>query len=167
MAVSLFFAQKKGAPAPEKITKKAELSILFPGQTKKEDIFKKTGEPSSVETKNGRTYLYYETQNSSFRDVVVLENDIEKYALENIFSEDELSLESSLKSFGEYQKYYSETGPFLWYVFLRNGVALETDEKDVLQILYFIPQEEEVFLAFFGEELGIIKEPPTPEVLRP
>lgn len=166
IAVS-FLLSPKDVPPPEKLTKKAEFSVLIPGQTKREEVFKKTGEPSFVETKNGRTYLYYETQNSSFRDLVVLENGVELYALENIFSDSELTLESATKSFGNYETRYSEAGPFLWYVFLQRGIAIETDEKDILKVLYFVPMTDEEFLAFFGEELGIIKEPPTPEVLRP
>lgn len=164
----VLFLNRGGEPPPaQKAAKQENLSQLIPGQTKREDIFKKTGEPSFVETRNGRTYFYYDTQNSSFRDVVVLQGGVEIYALENVFSEDSLSLESLIKSFGEYQTYYSETDPFLWYAFLTRGVALETDERDVLKVLYFIPQSEEEFLVLFGEELGIIKEPPTPEVLRP
>jgi len=166
LAISLFFTSKKEAPRSEKTTKKASLSLLVPGLTNRDDVYKKTGTPFSVVTKDDRTYLYYETKNSSFRDLIVLENGVELYAVENIFEDSELSLTSVLRSYGNYGTYYSE-GPFVWYVFFEKGVAVETDEESILKVLYFIPQKESEFLANLAPELNLSKSSPTPEVLRP
>lgn len=164
---AVFKALEQGAPKPPaQVVSKTDFSKTFPGKSTTSDVIKINGEPSSREIKNGKTYFYYNTTSLDFKDMVVFEKGVELYALENIFDSDETKLSNFLKSYGEYKTYYGQ-GPFLWFVFLEKGVAIETDEKDVLRILYFMPQEENLFSSLFNKELGLSKEEPTPEVLRP
>lgn len=143
-----------------------DFSKIFPGKSTKDDVIKINGLPSRAETKNGRGYFYYNTKSSDLKDVVVFENGFELYALEHVASEQEISLDA-IKALGKYKTYYSSYSPFIWYVFLNRGVAVETDEKEILKILYFVPQQEPEFLGLFKDELGFSKSEPTPEILRP
>lgn len=157
---------EKAQEVPPAAIKETDFSKTVPGKSTTADVIRINGKPRTTEVKETKTYFYYETRHSDFKDTVVFERGVELYALENIFDSSEANLNNVLKSYGEHETYYG-AGPFLWFVFLEKGVAVETDEKEILKILYFVPQEEEGFSGLFGEELGLTKETPTPEVLRP
>lgn len=165
LGLSLFLGKDQNGPSQER--RDISFSVFVPGKSTKDEVLKKAGAPALVETHGTKTSFYYGTGNPSLRDVVVFQNNILLYAVENVFSDDELSLESVLSSYGEYKTYDSEGTPFLFYAFLERGIAIEAGKNSITRILYFIPQEEETFLESIGNELGISKEEPTPELLRP
>lgn len=166
LLASLFLSKEKEGPTPA-VPRGANFSNLPPGKTTPSEVIRINGQPSSVDMKNGKTYFYYNTQFADLKDLIVFKNDIELYAVENIFEDTELSLEAVLKSFGNYETYYSETDPFFWYVFFEKGVAVQTGGKSILKVIYFIPQSENEFLNSVARDVGLSKETPTPEVLRP
>lgn len=145
---------------------KRSFSKTVPGQSTKEDVVKINGSPDSREIRNNKEYFYYKTGGSSFKDSVVFERGVENYAVQNIFDSSEISL-AALTTNGDYKKYGDKDTGFFWYVFLDKGIAAQNDGRDVLKIIYFIPQDETSFLTTVGAETGIIKDNPTREVLRP
>lgn len=164
LGFSLFLRDDGSEPTQE--GRKTSFSVFTPGESLKDEVLKKAGAPSLIETEGAKTFFYYTTDNPSLEDVVVFQNNILFYAIENIFS-DELSLESVLSSYGEYKTYDSEGTPFVFYVFLERGIAVEAGKNSITRILYFVPQEEGIFLETIGNDLGISNEEPTPELLRP
>ena len=155
---------------PDKLDFKKDYSSLnkvIPGKSTTEDVKKINGLPNSLVEENNKTYFYYNTPSSDFKNLVVFENNVEVYALENIFGNYRGTFDNFLKAYGTPKTFYKKGGLFVYKIFLSYGLGVETDEKDILKIIYFVPMTESEFLQSVAKELGLSKEKPTPEVLRP
>lgn len=138
-----------------------------PGKSSPPEVIKINGSPNSVVKKENKTYFYYNTPSRDFKNIVLFENDIEVFALENIFGDYRGDFQSFSKAYGQSIKLYDKNSPFIWHVFLQKGIGVETNEKDITKVLYFVPQDENSFLVSISGELNLAKDVPRPEVLRP
>lgn len=158
-----------GTLGPQKLNKDygSRLYQTVPGKSTTSDVIKINGKPSSFKTDGKKTYFYYKTPHSDFQNIVLFKNNIEVYALENIFGNYRGTFDNFLKAYGAAKAFYKKGGPFVYKIFLSYGLGVETDEKDILKIIFFVPMTESEFLQSVAKELGLSKEKPTPEVLRP
>lgn len=146
----------------------SSINKIFPGKSTTEDVKKINGEPVSVVVKNDKTYFYYQTPSLDFKNTVVFQNKVELFATENIFGGYRGDYNSFTKAYGQPNlTLYDNTSPFIWQIFLQQGIGVETNGKDILQIIYFVPENENSFMGSVGKELGLLKEKPASEVLRP
>lgn len=156
--------QKPGAIiAP--VVKKASFSNLVPGKSTENDVLKTVGNPAKIKQVGGKKYFYYDTKFKDFKDEIVLENGTESFAAENVFDSSQGSQDSFRQAFGDGDVYF-DGSPFGWRVFPTNGIGIQTDGKEILKILYFVPNNKSS-LDEIVKEFGFYKERPSGEVLRP
>ena len=157
------------ALGPQELNKDycSRLYQTAPGKSVFSDVIKINGKPSFLKTDGEKTYFYYKTPLSDFQNIVLFKNNVEVYALENIFGNYRGTFDNFLKAYGTPKTFYKKGGLFVYKIFLSYGLGVETDEKDILKIIYFVPMTESEFLQSVAKELGLSKEKPTPEVLRP
>lgn len=161
---SLLLPKQNTPPPPTTSFDKdySSLNKTVPGKSTISDVEKINGEALSKEDKDEKVYLYYPTPSSDFKNVVVFKNGVEQYALENIFSDYRGNYESFAKAYGGPGLTLYDNGPsyFSWQVFLNSGVGVKTNGKDILQIIYFVPQEKNSFVQSVGLALGLSEQKP-------
>lgn len=160
--------QQLPTPTPQTFSFDKDYSILnktFPGKSTIDDVKKTNGAPNEVVNKNSKIYFYYKTPSSDFKNVVVFNNGAEEYAIENIFGSYRGNYDSFVKAYGQGIAAYDKDFPYVWQIFLNSGVGVETNNIDVVKIIYFVPQSEGSFFAGIGKEVGLAKNKPSPEVL--
>ena len=168
--------QKNTAPGPtqrpttiEEIKKNynSHLSQTLPGKSTISDVTKTNGSPSSVKKIGNKTFFYYDTPVEVFKNIVGFENGIEYYALENIFDDSAGNYKSFVAAYGEPDLTMYDNSPYVWRIFLNSGIGVQTNNKDVAQILYFIPQKDDIFVNGVAKNVGLSLQPPSPEALHP
>lgn len=163
MAMVLFLIKDTSEPpkAPRVSSLESDYSRLdevVPGKTTLEEVKKINGNPKSMTTKGDRAYLYYDTPLEGFTNRVVVKNNTVVYSIEKVFG-------SYRGSFADYKNKYGEPdlslfgNNYSWYVYLSQGVAIQNDGRDILTILYFVPQNKEKFMLTIGKELGLTESP--------
>ncbi len=162
--------QNKTAIAPRDFTKDySSLNKLFPGKSTKEDVIKTNGVPLSTTTNADETTFYYPTPSKEFQNTVVFKNNVELYSIENVFG----SYRGTYKDFqnayagSPLTLYNTSEDPFVWQIFLNQGLGAETNGRDIIKIIYFVPQKENEFLSTIAKSVGFSKENITPEAPRP
>lgn len=139
------------------------------------------GKPIGSVPKGGADIVYFNTSNPYFKDEALIEdgrivnlNDealIEGgnvvYLMENIFDSSRGTYSSFTQAYNDgVLKLYDEDYP--WYISLKGGVGIQTDEIDILKIVFFVPQSEKAFMGSVAPYLGISKEIPEdnePEII--
>lgn len=164
-AIYSLFSQKKEVQVPQTTTKQTSFSSFSPGKSSEQDFIKNAGAPASQKSSGDKTYFYYGTKNSGTKDVAVFKNGKEDFSLENIFDSSQGSLDSFRQAFGGGNVYF-DGSPFEWRVYPSNGVGIQTDGKEILKILYFVPNNKDS-LDEAIKEFGLSQVPPSGEVLRP
>ncbi len=162
--------QNKTTIVPRDFTKDySSLNKLFPGKSTKDDVLRINGVPLSTTTNGNETTLYYPTPNRDFQNIVVLKNNVEFYSIENIFDSYRGTYENFQTAYGtpDLTLYNTSEDPFIWQIFLNQGLGVKTNNKDIIKILYFIPQTEEEFLLTLAKKLNLSKENITPEAPLP
>lgn len=162
--------QNKTTIAPRDFTKDySSLNKLFPGKSTKDNVLKVNGTPLSTTVNGDETTLYYPTPSKEFQNIVVLKNNVEFYSIENIFDSYRGTYIDFQNAYGapDLTLYNTDKGPYLWQIFLSQGLGVETNNKDIMKILYFVPQKEDEFLSTIAKKLGFSKEGITPEAPRP
>ncbi len=157
--------QKPGTVTQGPVFKKTSFSNLVPGRSTENDVLKIAGIPAQTKQLGGKKYFYYDTKFKDFKDEVILENGVESFATENVFDSSQGSHDSFRQAFGDGDVYF-DGSPFEWRVFPTNGVGIQTDGKEILKILYFVPNNKNS-LDEIIKEFGFYKERPSGEVLRP
>lgn len=161
-------SSKQQLSAPQTIPFDKDYSALnktFPGKSTMDDVKKINDAPDKTENKNGKIYFYYKTPSSDFKNVVVFNNGVEEYAIENIFGSYRGNYDSFVKVYGQGVAAYDKDFPYIWQVFPDSGIGIETNTIDVIKIIYFVPQNEESFFSGVGKEVGLTKNKPSPEAL--
>ncbi len=151
-------------PVPTDFNKPySNFNLLKPGVSTYKDVIKINGSPLSEKKEGNNTYLYYPTPSTVYKNVVYLKDGVVFYVIEGVFGEYKDSLDVYVKKHGEplvlYPKYDVEG--FNWYVFLKSGVGVESSNNYITQIIYFVPQSKDDFLAFIANELVLSLTPPT------
>lgn len=165
LAIILLNNQKPATVTRGPVFKKTFFSNLVPGRSTESDVLKIAGGPAQTKQLGGKKYFYYDTRLKDFKDEIVLENGIESFAAENIFDSSQGSHDSFRQAFGDGDVYF-DGSPFEWRLFPTNGVGIQTDGKEILKILYFVPNNK-ISLDEIVKEFGFYKERPSGEVLRP
>lgn len=141
----------------------SSLNKTLPGRSTIADVEKINGKPDLTESKNGEVYLYYKTPSSALNNLVVFKNGVEIFAFENIFSNYRGAYEDLAKAYGQPDvTLYKNQSHFLWQVFLKDGVGVETDGENILAIIYFIPQDKNSFMRSVGTGMGFSEQKPEP-----
>ena len=136
---------------------------LVPGQSTKNEIEKKLGQPSETSLQDGKELLRYPSSNQFRKDTLVLENNQLSLVKEEVINKEKGNLKDYLQRFGkpDLEGYgpYSEAG-FKVYVFAKDGVAVVANPVDgtIIQMWYFKPTTLTVFKSTIGQ--GISDSPP-------
>lgn len=138
----------------------SRLSKVVPGKSTLDDVLRINGKPRSVSTVEDKTRLYYKTPLDGFTNEVFVQNNVVVYSIENVFGSYRGSVGSFNSSYGEPDlSLFDKENNYSWYVYLKQGVAIENDGKDIGTILYFIPQDEEKFMSTLAVDLGLTSTP--------
>lgn len=157
-------------PTPRPISSSLEkdysyLNRIVPGKSTIADTIKVNGNPASTKPQDSKTYLYFQTPIRNILNTVAFKNGVEIYALENVFGNYRGMYDNFTGSYGEPSlTLYSNASSLSWYIFLQNGLGVETNGKDISQILYFTPESESSFLDGIAKEIGLSKATPRPDV---
>ena len=139
-------------------------NFIEPGKGKYDDVVKLNGKPQATNQEGAKLTLYYKTPNSTFDNIVVLENGVVKYAIEYVFSSYRGFYDEYLEKYGGpdislYLDDQEDLNP-TWFVFLKHGLAVESSNNEITRIAYFIPQTKEKFMEEIGVFLGLSETPP-------
>lgn len=160
--------QRPTSPTEIKRDYNSNLNKAIPGKSNISDVIKINGTPSSRKKVGSKDYLYFKTPIDVFNNVVGFDNGIEVYATENVFGDYRGTYDSFIKAYGEPGlTLYDKTSPFVWQIFLQQGVGVQTNGASITQVVYFVPQAEDSFMQNVGNDLGLSKERPKPESLSP
>ncbi|MCL6096894.1 MAG: hypothetical protein M1444_04440 [Patescibacteria group bacterium] len=142
-------------PNPRK--EQSSISTIIPGKTSDSDLQKIIGEPLSRTKDGSLTIFNYATSQKNFTDTVSLKQDIVYYTVENVFDDSTYGTTSDFVSkIGDsYTKLYDNAEGLYWYIYLNQGVGVETNGSQVLKIVRFSPQDLSFFLSGIGASLGI------------
>ncbi len=158
-------------PTPRPIIQNLEKDYSFlnkavPGRSTSEDVVGINGSPNSTSKTEGKTIFFYQTPSNNYKNMVVFKNNTEIFAVENVFGNYRGDYKSFQTAYGDPDLVLYSNGPFVWSIFLRQGVGIEGNNKDISKILYFVPQRKEEFLSSVAKDLGLLQES-NHEVLRP
>lgn len=160
--------QRPTSPTEIKRDYNSNLNKTVPGKSNISDVIKINGTPSSRKKIGSKDYLYFKTPIDVFNNVVVFDNGIEVFATENVFGDYRGTYDSFMKAYGKPNlTLHDNISPFVWKIFLQQGVGVQTNGTDITQVVYFVPQEEDSFMQNVGKDLGLSKETPKPESLSP
>ncbi|MBI4097460.1 MAG: hypothetical protein HY426_00285 [Candidatus Levybacteria bacterium] len=132
----------------------SSLNKVVPGKNTQDEVEKINGKPESVSTKDDKTYMQYKTPLENFINTVVLKDGRVVYSEENVFGPYRGSVSDFKDKYGTPDISLFENN-YPWSVYLGRGIAFQHDGKDVLKILYFIPQDKETFMRTLAQELGL------------
>jgi len=150
----------EATPSPLPTNAGAEYSNLYkliPGKSTFADVEKINGKALRVETSGNQSYLYY---NAPFgkENVVLVQDNIVVYSSEYVFGEYRGSYNSFVKAFGEPDLTLYERG-FLWKVFLSRGLAVQGSSDEIARIIYFVPDDRELFYSTVFVDFGFSESP--------
>lgn len=144
----------------------SSVNKIAPGKSTTQDAIKTNGQPNLMENRNGKTYYYYNTPSLDFKNMIVFKNNVEEYALENIFGSYRGDYGSFTKAYGQPDfPAYDKDFPYVWQIFLSIGIGVETNNKNIIKIIYFIPSNKDYFTNGIGEELNLSTQKPNLEDL--
>lgn len=153
-------------PVPTDVKKDySRIIYLTPGKSTYDDVLKTLGSPVSETNVGGKRVLNYPTPNTSFENVVVLQDNIESFAVEHVYSSYRGVYSDYTKKLGQPDLHlYSKTEEgFDWYIFLNKGLGIESSNNEITRIVYFVPQDKSSFMGSVGGFLGLLQAPPEPQ----
>lgn len=141
----------------------SRLNKIVPGKSTLDDVEKINGLPAKISIVGDKTYLYYSTPSKDITNKVLVRYGVVVYALENVFSLYRGKYSDYVTKFGnpELNLYSGSAEDYPWYVFLKNGVAIQSSNNYVVTIVYFAPQNETNFMHNIASELGLTKSQPS------
>lgn len=171
--ISFFFPlnrkdQKKPPviPVPSDFKKDySKINLLEPGKSTHEDVLRLLGTPVSQGEYKNKTVLYYPTPNLSFKNTVVVEKNIVSFAVEHAYRGLRGNYSTYTTKYGhpELNLYPEIEGGYDWFIFLKNGVGIESSNNEVTRIVYFIPQDKTSFINNIAGFLSLSQTPPEPQ----
>lgn len=142
----------------------SSLSTFVPGKSTLDEVVSVAGEPKKREIQKEITFLTYATESLYFDNTITIKLNVIYYVLERNIGEayKETTIEYK-RSLGEPDivLHDSEREDTFWYVYLREGVALNSSIGGVFRRLRFVPMSKEEFIKTIGTELKM--EPKTIE----
>ncbi len=139
----------------------SRLDEIYPGKSTRSEVERINGDPKSVTTEGDKTYLHYQTPLENFTNTVALENNRVVYSRENVFGPYRGSVSDFKAKYGTPNlRLFEDNYP--WSIYLKRGIAFQHDARDVLAVIYFVPQSKESFMGTLARELELM-ETPTPE----
>ena len=142
-------------PSPRK--GQSNVSIIIPGKTSGADLQKIVGTPSSQTQDGLLTNLSYPTTENNFTDTVSLKQDVVFYTIENVFDDSNYGTTQDFvsKIGSSYTRLYDNAEGFYWYIYLNQGLGVETNGTQILKLVRFVPQDLSSFLGGAGASIGI------------
>lgn len=147
----------------------SRIIYLIPGKSTREDVLKMLGSPVSETIDKKRTVFNYPTPNSSFVNIVVLENGVVSFAVEYVFSTYRGVYSDYATKYGqpELNLYSSDgVGPD-WFIFLKKGIGVGSSNNEINRVVYFVPQDKNSFVNNIASFLNLsqIRTEPQGEIL--
>lgn len=136
----------------------SELDEIVPGKSTREDVERINGLPFSIFTSDSEMYMYYNTPSEIDQNIVFLRNRIVVHVLENVYSDYRGIFSNFVDKYGDRPLIlYSEETEFPWYIWLDNGIAVESSNNiDISKILYFVPQSTTRFVVRIAPSLNLV-----------
>jgi hypothetical protein len=150
-------------PIPSDFTKSYNsLNQLIPGKSTLRDIEKVNGPAISSSQSGNKLFLYYQTQSVDYQNTAVLKNGALYYSLENVFGDYRGSYSDYTTAYGEPSLYLynRDDTSSEWFIFLKQGIGVEVSSGEILRILFFTPQQKDVFIKNIAMELGLVVSSP-------
>ncbi len=142
----------------------SRLNRVVPGKSTLNDLLRINGKPQSVSTKNDKTYLYYKTPLEGFQNLVSLKDNKVDYVIENVFGSYRGDVASFKTKYGDPDLIlYDNNTLYPWFIYLKGGVAIENDKRDIGRIMYFVPKDKNNFMTTIAKELKMLENPPDVE----
>lgn len=138
----------------------SRLRLLKPGISTLQDVIKINGNPSSTTRFGDKTLLYYQTPSFDYKNEVLVINDVVVYALDNVFSDRQGYYSNYISKYGQpdFVLYGDDINGFPWYVFLKQGLVIQSSNNSISAIIYFAPQSEALFMRNIALNIGLKKE---------
>lgn len=136
------------------------INYVVPGKTSLEQVKKILGAPSSEKQNGEITLLEYDTSYKNFSNEIAVKKQMAYYSVENVFTDDQYgTTQTFLDTYGSPSLIlYQKDNVFFWHIFLKNGVGIETNDTEILQIIRFEPQGKNSFLNTVAKDLGMSEE---------
>ena len=117
------------------------------------------GKPQSVKKEGERTFLYYLTPLENFTNTVVLDKNIVSYSIENVFGSYRGTAQGFRTAYGSPGLLLYGVDGYFWFIYLNEGLAIETNNRDIVSIVYFVPQTKETFMTGLAKEFKLLEAP--------
>lgn len=138
----------------------SSLNKVIPGKSTLSDVKEINGEPESVSRLGDNTYMFYLTPLRGFKNTVFLKGDVVAYSEENVFGSYRGTFESLTTTYGSPSLIlYDKETDYPWYIYLDRGIGFLTDERDVLIVIYFVPQDKQSFIEDVAKDLKLSETP--------
>ncbi|MBI2621387.1 MAG: hypothetical protein HYW63_01920 [Candidatus Levybacteria bacterium] len=112
----------------------SQLKDIELGISTENDVQKINGKPYKVVKESGKTYFYYATPLEEVKNKVIFKNNRAIFAQEHIFE--------------NYRGYP-------WYVYLDDGVMIQSTNDLITGLVYFLPQDRKSFFDRIAPELNL------------
>lgn len=136
----------------------SRLDEVKPGINSIAEVKEINGEPLTELKKGNKTYLIYKTPSEAFENVVVVEGNKVVYSKENVFGDYRGNVADFESEKGKPDFTLFEDG-YRWSVYLKDGIAINHDSRNIGAILYFVPQTKEEFIKTLAKELNMTEVP--------
>lgn len=138
----------------------SNLNKVFPGKTTLKETEDINGKPSSSSRDNEKTTLYYKTPIEGRVNKVVLEKNKTSYSIEHVFGDYRGNVSNFKSTHGEPElSLFDKQDNYSWSVYLKQGIGIKNDGKDIGAIIYFIPQSKIEFMNTIAKDIGIVETP--------
>ena len=137
----------------------SSLNKVIPGKATLGDVERINGKPQSVKKEGERTFLYYLTPLENFTNTVVLDKNIVSYSIENVFGSYRGTAQGFRTAYGSPDLLLYGVDGYFWFIYLNEGLAIETNNRDIVSIVYFVPQTKETFMTGLAKEFKLLEAP--------
>lgn len=142
--------QRKKEPESSDAFEHASFSDLRPGESTKENVFDKLGEPLATSSLGSFEVLDYQSSNPNFNREITIENDKVVFIKDIVTEKDNLKIADIENKFGKYKNSLfgpSSVNGFHLYIYPANGIAYIGHQVSgiLLEVWYFEPTSLSVF----------------------
>ncbi len=141
-------------------TEYSQINKITPGKTNFAEAQKINGKANEIKRTTDKTYLFYKTPVESHQNVILVKNNLVVYSTENVYGNYRKTVSEFKSEYGKPNMTLFELNDgYPWDIFLTKGVGIKSDGKDVGEILYFAPQNQQSFMVNIAPELNLSTTP--------
>lgn len=133
----------------------SQLKDIELGISTENDVQKINGKPYKVVKESGKTYFYYATPLEEVKNKVIFKNNRAIFAQEHIFENYRGSFTNYVGGFGSEDIVLYEDDSYPWYVYLDDGVMIQSTNDLITGLVYFLPQDRKSFFDRIAPELNL------------